>query len=328
VPRPYVVLAVLVLVVLAGCSGFGGVTTTREPFGVADPPTATSADDDGRVDPPPAIGFDPLHDTAPDPFNLTEAHQRTLSGRPYTVTYTYTETYVNGTPRVTDRWTTTFGPSRSTYLQNRTSSLRDDVLKRQVYANGTHVWGRTIDPRTGNESVRLLRAADGTSLDPVAATVRGAPTAIRTGLVAMQVTDVTKLDTVPSGVEEPLFRVIGTETRTPNPFGDRTLNASFTLIVTEDGRIIEYVLERTYVANGVTLHAITRVQYSHVDTATVDRPTWVPANASTTIDAGTIQDHTPSVVNIDDSTIHALPYPDPIYPQATAASSIPRHLRQ
>ncbi|WP_227130855.1 hypothetical protein [Halorubellus salinus] len=272
--RTTVVLAVLAVVVLAGCSSFGDVATTRDPFDV-DEPTGTTTTK-SSADRPPVIAFDPVGNTAPGAFDLVEAHYRTLEGLSYTVQYDHVQRYANGTVLTSDRWTTTFGPNRTTYVQDRRSTLRNRTAHRELYANGSAVWQRQALDDRDDPTVRLLRSPTGDPVPPTEVSVRAAPGLIEAGLVATNVTDVTALDTVPSGVNEPVFRVVANETATPNAFGDRTVDVSLTLIVTEEGRIIEYSLERTFVEDGRELQSTTRVQFHGVGRATVDRPDWVP----------------------------------------------------
>jgi len=276
VSRTRPALAVVALLVLAGCSTFGGVATTREPFDVGNPPTDGPPTEDGSGDRPPVIAFDPLQDTAPEPFALAEAHEDALLGRSYTVDYTHRETYANGSRRIARNWTTTFGQNRSRFRQYRDATFGNDTVRRQLYANGTHVWATERSNGRRIEAPQLLQTPNGDPLPPSDALLRAAPAALRSGLLAMSVTDVTKLDTTPSGVDAPLFKVEGNETTTPNPFGNETRNASFTLFVTEAGRVVEFTYAYTYERNGEVVHARTRVQYRNVGTATVERPEWVP----------------------------------------------------
>lgn len=272
--RTTVVLAVLAVVVLAGCSSFGEVATTREPFDVDEPTRTTTTA--SSADRPPVIAFDPVADTAPDGFALVEAHYRRLAGQPYTVDYESVERDANGTVLSSDRWTTTFGPNRSTFVQDRRSTLGNRSVHRQLYANGSAVWEWQRFDGNGEPAVRLIRSPEGEPVPPVDVSVRAAPGIIQGGLVATNVTDVQALDTVPSTVTEPVFRVVANETASSNPFGDETLNVSLTLIVTEEGRIIEYTLERTYVEDGRRIDSTTRIQFQGVGRVSVDRPEWVP----------------------------------------------------
>ncbi|MFC6953642.1 hypothetical protein [Halorubellus litoreus] len=286
--RTTVVLAVLAVVVIAGCSSFGGVSTTREPFDV-DEPTGTTTTE-SSADRPPVIAFDPVADTAPDAFDLVDAHYRKLAGRSYTVQIDRVERYANGTVYTSDQSTTTFGANRSTYVQERRSTLRNRSAHRQLYANGSAVWQQIALDGNDDPTVRLLRSPEGEPVPPTEVSVRAAPGILQAGLVATNVTDVTALDTVPSGVTEPVFRVVANETATPNAFGDRTVDVSLTLIVTEEGRIIEYSLERTFVEDGRELHSVTRVQFGGVGRVTVDRPEWVPGASENGSDrTGTLQ---------------------------------------
>lgn len=281
--RTSAALLVLALVVLAGCSSFGGVSTTRQPFDVEET-TTTPSTEGTAVDPPPVIAFDPVADAAPGAFDLVEAHYSKLSGRSYTVQYDRVERYANGTVRSSERSTTAYGSERSRYVQERRASIGDWTLQRQLYANGSAVWSRTLYNESSDPSVRLLQSPRGEPVPPANVAVRAVPSALQSGLIATNVTEVQALETVPSGVTEPVFQVTANETATPNPFGDRTVSVSLLLIVTEEGRIIEYSLETTFVEDGERVHSLTRVQFRGVGRVTVDRPKWVPTNESTTSD--------------------------------------------
>jgi len=268
-------LAVAALLCLAGCSGVGGVGTTREPLDVDGVDTATTP----PKDPPPVIAFDPVADTAPEPFAIVEAHEDVLAGRSYTVDLDRRLTYANGTTRFASDRTTTFDANRSRFVQRRTATFGNDSMERRLYANGTHAWAWTSQGGE-NASVSLLTSRAGEPVPPSTTTVEDPRDVVLAGLVAHAVTDVSALASVPTGVDEPVFRVVLNRTANDDPYGDETLNSSVTLIVTEDGRIIEYHHEYAYVVDGVTVHGETRVQYQAIDAATVDRPDWVPENAS------------------------------------------------
>ena len=279
-------LAVVLLLVLAGCSSFGGVDgTTRQPFDVEPTTTvdtATSLPSNATIaDTPPVIVFNPVNDTIPAPFDLVEAHERRLSGRPYVLQYDQTRTYANGTTLLSEEATTVYGPNHSNYVQDLRSRFGNDSMHRQLYANGTHVWSLTEHDESTNASPELLQRVNGNPVPPSNVLVSRSSETVLTGLLTMSVTDVQALDVVPSDVDVPVYRVVLNDTRTPNPYGDETLDATLTLIVTEDGRIVEYSHEYTYVRDGTTVHVQTRVQYLSVDTATVNRPDWVPTNNST-----------------------------------------------
>lgn len=278
--RTSAVLVVLALVVLAGCSSFGGVSTTRQPFDVADTETS-SATTTEPVDRPPVIAFDPVADTAPNAFDLVDAHYGKLQGRSYTVQYEREQRYANGTPLSSDEWTTTFGTDRSRYVQDRRSTLGDWSVHRQLYANGSAVWSWSQFNDTSEPTIRLVQSPRGEPVPPANVAVRAVPSALQSGLAATTVTDVRALDTIPSGVNDPVYQVTANETATSNPFGDRTLSVSMLLIVTEEGRIVEYALETTFVEDGQRFHAQTRVQFRGVGRVSVDRPAWVPENSST-----------------------------------------------
>lgn len=298
--RTTVVLAVLAVVVLAGCSSFGDVATTREPFDVDESTRTTTTE--SSADRPSVIAFDPVANSAPGAFDLLDAHYRTLTGLSYTVKVDHVERYANGSVFTSDEWTTTFGPNRSTYVQDRRSTLRNRSAHRQLYANGSAVWQRLALDGRDEPTVRLLRSPAGDPVPPTEASVRAAPGLIQAGLLATNVTEVTALDTVPSGVSEPVFRVVANETATPNAFGDRTVDVSLTLIVTEEGRIIEYSLERTFVEGGRELQSVTRVQFRGVGRVTVDRPDWVPSATGNASERAKQPQVEPTVLHSDHTT--------------------------
>jgi hypothetical protein len=273
-------LLVGVLVVLAGCGSFAGVETAREPFDVeTTPPTATSSTNTTQA---PVIAFDPLHDTAPDPFVLVNAHYDTLANEPYTVTYRRSLTYANETLIERRNWTTTYHVNRSRYLQDRQSAYRNRSVTRELYANGTHVYSRS---RIGdaNATVRLIRGPNGVPTAPADALVRAAPSTIRSALVVMNVTGVRSLDATPSGFDEPLFVVTMNRTSVTDPYGDETLNASLTLYVTEGGRIVEFIHTYTFVRNGATIQGFEHVLFHPVENDSIDRPDWATTNATGTV---------------------------------------------
>lgn len=268
-------LLVVALVVLAGCSTFADVDTAREPFDVADQSTTATT----NTTQTPVIAFDPLYDTAPDPYVLVNAHYDELANDPYHVEYRSTLSYANGTTIERLNWTTTYATNRSTYLQVRQSDYQNRSVTRQLYANGTHVY--SLERFDGaNASVRLLRRPDGERMRPIDALVRSAPATIRSALVVMNVTGVRSLDVTPAGVDEPVFVVTMNETGLSDPYGDETTNASLTLYVTESGRIVEFLHTYTFVRDGVTIHGSEHVQFYPVERDPIDRPEWASTNAT------------------------------------------------
>lgn len=274
-----VVVVVAVLVGLAGCNAFGGVPTARETFGVGDEEGPSTTRDTGSVDGgEPVIAFDPLRDTAPAAFDLVDAHYDALDGESYQVEYTHLVQRANRTV-LSEAVTTTYSANHSRYVHHRVSSVQNETVVRYRYSNGSHVW-----IRNGNTSpVAPISRTASVKANGIAATPnppRPARAALERGLVAMQATDVRALDTVPSGVERQLFRVTMTESTLANPYGDRTLDATLTLFVTESGRIVEYHYAYSYVEDGQTFHVETRVEFRGFGTVTVDRPDWASSNAT------------------------------------------------
>lgn len=285
----HLAVALALLVLLAGCNTFGAPGTQRDPFDV-DEPTTTAGDQQNSS---PVIAFDPLQNTTPEPWALLEAHFNSLEGRAYAVNYTSVQRAENGTIVTADNWSTIYGSDHETGLQTWTARRSNRQTGRQLYTNGTHVWIRSIandsnDSDDGDEGdPRLMLDANQEPVPPTEAFVQvGRPT-LRNALQSMNVTNVEALDTVPSTVDEPVFRISATDVLFMGPSANMT-QSNVTMIVSESGHIVEYYHEFAYIKDGERITGTVRLEYRVFGVQKIDPPAWVP---NTTADRAPIDEH-------------------------------------
>jgi hypothetical protein len=264
-------IAVVALVLLAGCGAGIDDLQTRSAFGVNDSEyTAREAVRNGSV-----LAFDADRDHAPDPDVLLDGHRAALAGRSYTLETTESVTRPDGTTAFREAATIRVASDHSVY-EATTIAKPSDGPRGTVdrYANGTHVWERQA---IGNETTVDLRTSAGRPVPPSAVNRTGRPT-ITAGLYETNVTDVVRATDALDGVDEPVYRIRATESSTP---ASTVENVSLTLTVTASGRVLEYEYVRVRQTDtGATVTVRTSIEYRTVDETTVRRPDWVPENAS------------------------------------------------
>jgi hypothetical protein len=264
-------LAVVALVLLAGCGAVTDAPQTRSPFAVNDSEyTAREAVGNGSV-----LAFDADRDHAPDPDALLDGHRAALAERSYTLEATESVTRRDGTTAFREATTVRVASDHSVY-EVTTIAKASDGPRGTVdrYANGTHVWERQA---IGNETTVGLRTSTGRPVPPSAVNGTGSRI-IMEGLSRTNVTSVVRVTDAPERVDEPVYRIRATEPSTPSATVE---NVSLTLTVTEPGRVLEYEYVRVRRNDtGATVTVRTAIEYESVGGTTVRRPNWVPENAT------------------------------------------------
>ncbi|WP_440990216.1 hypothetical protein [Haloarchaeobius baliensis] len=290
---PWLALALVLSMVLAGCGGTAGVQT-RDPFSVPEtttPATGPPETDLGEIDAP--FSPDPETNTLGDPAIFLDSQARRLEGTSYTLDYELDVRYGNGTTWNNVVVDARFARNQSVYVSNVTQRGRSLNVTRLAYVNGSTLYEAQgpagLSPATANFSV--ARTADGTPVSPgEGVTLRALrPEFLYNGFSSMNVTDVRELDRVPSGIRDQLFYVRATEITQPDTLVNdaftsddaRVENATLEAIVASDGFVYEYSIQYTVVReDGTRLHVSRRLVYRNVGTTNVTTPSdWNIATA-------------------------------------------------
>lgn len=291
--RPWLALALVLSMVLAGCGDTAGVQT-REPFSVPETAAPGPSETELREGDVP-FSPDPETDTLGDPTVFLNSQARRLNGTSYSLDYELDVRYDNGSTWNNLVIDAQFARNQSVYVSNVTQRGRTLNVTRLAYVNGDRLYAAQgpagLSPATANFSV--ARTADGTPVDPgEGVTLRALrPEFLYTGFASMNVTEVRELDRVPAGIRDQLFYVRATEVDEPDilvndAFSDgetvRVENATLEAIVASDGFVYEYSIQYTVVRDdGTRLHVSRRLVYRNVGTTTVSPPDWGASNVST-----------------------------------------------
>ena len=292
--EPWLALALVLSMVLAGCGGTAGVQT-REPFSVPETsPPGPTEDELVRLEAP--FSPDPEKDVLGDPSVFLNSQADRLEKTSYTLDYELDVRYSNGTTWNHVAVDAQFARNQSIYVSNVTQRGRNLNVTRLAYANGSVLYAAQgpagLSPATANFSV--ARGGDGT---PVVidegVTLRALrPGFLYNGFASMNVTDVREIDRVPAGIRDQLFYVRATEVTQPDTLVNNALpdgegasveNATLEAVVASDGFVYEYGIQYTIVReDGTRLHVSRRLVYRNVGTTTVTvPPTWTTSNGTT-----------------------------------------------
>ncbi|MFC4405878.1 hypothetical protein [Haloarchaeobius iranensis] len=293
--RPWLALALVLSMVLAGCGGTAGVQT-RDPFSVPETSAPDPAEDDlVPVDAP--FSPDPTENVLGDPSVFLDSQATRLDGTSYTLDYELDVRYENGTTWNNVVVDAQFARNRSIYVSNVTQRGRSLNVTRLAYGNGSVLYAAQgtagLSPAAANFSV--VRTVDGAPVEPSeGVTLRALrPEFLYNGFASMNVADVRELDRTPAGIRDQLFYVRATEVTQPdtlandafsNGEGVQVENATLEAIVASDGFVHEYSIRYTVVReDGTRLHVSRRLVYRHVGSTNVTVPsTWGIDNATVT----------------------------------------------
>lgn len=292
----HALLAVLVvlLIVLAGCNGFGGTESPTEsatsipslrptPTEVPDSPSTSAGKETttgtaGAGSYPPGVSRGGIS----APFSLATAHAGALENRSYTVGTAYEIRYDNGTVYAGDRITAAVGPGDDNYRYRRYR------YRRSVYGKATGVLGATNGSihlyANGSAVVRRFVVGNNATEPFVVRDVNGDPVPPhdvfplapydRIGTAFSRLSNVSV-----ERVNDSAYRVRATESATESvrirgfPIRNVSLD-TFTATITADGMVREY---RYRLRGTVEGHAVTvtkRYRYADVGNTTVEAPPW------------------------------------------------------
>lgn len=275
-------MALAALLALSGCGALEDASTTREPLGVEDSTrTLRPAVANGSV-----LAFDADRDHAPDADVVVDAHADALANESYAIAVTRVWVADGETVYREDR-TLRFAPNRSRYRRSATVWTPEDQRTVEAYANGTHVWRHRVGP--GRNDTALLVDGLGRPLSPAAARGDVPVGRLEAALEETTVTEVeriTSISDVPPeydvtvGRTAPVFHVTA---RSEAASGGDARNASLSLYVTRNGRVLGWEYEHEFVDDeGRTIVARTTVAYTAVGDVRVPEPDWVAGAANDT----------------------------------------------
>lgn len=257
------VALLVVLVVLAGCSGASTsdqATTSPEPSTAAPVPTDAVW---GTV--APGVGEDGVFDAV----ELASSHRAALEGESVTVRRTLEVTYGNGTVR---RWneTAVLGSDRE-----RTSIVRrTDGVVREHWTNGSQIAERVTED--GAVVSRSVRRSNGFDRVTVARVYERSLPGLFASLERARVERHDERGEIQryrvTGRSGPLFEA-------DTPMGLDPERGALRILVDERGFVREYELAYEAVTHdGASVTAFERVEHADVGTSEVPRPPWVDAD--------------------------------------------------
>jgi hypothetical protein len=293
------VLAVCVLLVLAGCSaipgGSGGAAaeTTTDATGESETTAGTNGDSTGGdADLPPGLSTDGVTDAAA----LAAAHEKWLEGQLYTYDREVTVVARNGTQL--GRWSqhVQVGANRLEFNHTQTgeglSVSGADIGESQVYTDGSVTFWKADAFRDGfrREPGRGFAAATFSSEQLLADVLNASETSV---------TEVESgEDETGDSDGETRYRVRaenGSETLTYDPpNGTVTVevtNVTATAVVAPSGFVRNVTYEFDFVRGNVSGHRTMTVRYTAVGETTVEVPAWVE-DAKTVTDGTSETDET------------------------------------
>ncbi len=272
-------LALVVLLSLAGCGSLAE-TDSRDPFTVNRTATTTAAGDSSGGDEGIVVSLDSDRNRIGDPATLVGAQERFLDGTSYRVRAVDRVTTANGTilRELIRDGAYAKNRTRYRYVETVRGENVDSPGRTVLFADGDRVYRRqTVANRT---TTTLLRDDGGSPFAPSDMGVfRGEQTeTLSLAFEAMTVTSVETLESVPRGMEYPVYRLQSTTLASPDrlaPTADTTVeNATLDVIVDAKGQVRELVFRYTLLEDGERRVVTNRLAYMALGTTTVDRPTW------------------------------------------------------
>lgn len=283
------VVPVLVLVVLAGCSGgapgtgtsANDATTTETTVSTATPgtqptttSTATTGTGSGDGDGPPGVA----NGTVTDAFALTDAHVDAVGNQSHTVVERTSLTASNGTTFLNASTTVAVDSDPDVYLVESTQ-VGTAVVDREtsLYANGSIVARHPAD----NASYAIVHTPQGDPATP-ASWYPGVPRNVDTVALLLESSDSTSATRV--GADTYRITASGATMDAVDVEGvalDSASNVTLDLYATGEGRILNYTVSFDATRNGSTLAGGRQVRYEAVGSTTVETPSWFVANETT-----------------------------------------------
>lgn len=268
-------VAVLALVVLAGCIGGG-------PQG----PDATTTDAaDGELAP----GLSERGVESPD--ELATAHRSRLEGRSLTLESVRVERYANGSLRSRTETTIRAASNRSVYRVSKSASGPEPALlggsegRLELWANGTHVFRALA--ANGSTSYGLVHDARSTPAEP-RDRLRGdlaLADELRVLFTAFGDERVERIERKRNLTAPVRYRVTASELAQPDLLGPsdaEARNATVTAVVevssesaaSQWASVRNYTVRYTTERDGETVRVTERYRFSDVGETSVERPSW------------------------------------------------------
>jgi hypothetical protein len=254
------VLATLVLVATAGCSGLAGQSGP-------DAPTVTPAEVP-RHDSPPGVSVDPA---AVDPDTLVEAHTSVLANRSVTLRKSTVRRAADGRRLGSRNWTVQYAPDRRFFAD---MTAEGDL--------STYPWGKRSAYWANDTRAAVLRSVYGTLevrggrpanvIPPFERTLAGR---LEVLFSEVSLDRVVRID----GSDPAVYRLVGTASGevagSALRSGARIRNVTLSARVDERGFVRRYTLAYTDHRDSGRATVQVRVRFTDVGTTTVQRPPWV-----------------------------------------------------
>lgn len=299
-------VALAVLVVTAGCSGFasspqadGDATTTApeqatstEEVAATDRTTApeeTTTTAESETDAELAPGL--TERGVEDAMALVGAHRERLGGESLTIDALTVERYENGTVRNESRQTTRTAANRTRYriLVNTTApnGITGADGEGELWANGTHVFHARETNGTTNYSLFFdARSEPADTRDYL----RGDLTSSDRLLVLFTAFESERVERVDDGnaAAPERYRVTASDLAHPDFVADGSAveNATLEAVIESDGPdsafVREYAVRYETEIDGETVRVTERIEHSDIGETTVERPEWFDGETNAT----------------------------------------------
>lgn len=253
--RPSAVVAVTLLVLLAGC---GGVVSSSTPT------TDATAATDGTTTPlPPGV-----NETGVVPQELANAHGSSLSGAAYEANHTTQVTFTNGTvyATVSRSGSVAAGDHYTAAVEQRGARTPVGVGPRVVYHADGDTAQRLAVGWDGSESVSPAREEPESVLERLGL---ADDDRLYQLLVSAESVDVSRAD----GDGSTVIRLADARPIAPSYVSDAG-PANATLHVADDGIVTELIVTYDATVDGERVRVRTTVRYDSLGEATVERPEW------------------------------------------------------
>lgn len=273
---PLPVVAVALLVVLAGCGGTTGSTpSTAAPSSKA--PTTTPGGTTHGTQGSPVIAPGVTTYEVVDAFALADAHRATLQNTSYTAVRTERVRYANGT-LAASRTTKAF-VNHSTDTVLYTTSVTDPAPRTYPAVAGTsELWA--------NDTVSLARSLNAGDVQYRKSRLTRSDLAVRAthweDLASLLIGANTAVDGFGIENTDKLIRVFASSVGTPDAVLGTPSQYTFSALVDQRGVVHSYTTTYQTRLDGTTLYVTNTVWFTSVGGTAVDRPPWLSAALNAT----------------------------------------------
>ncbi|MFC7228517.1 hypothetical protein N0B31_13985 [Salinirubellus salinus] len=259
-------LVVTLVLVLAGCGGYGAPTADPRTTTVTPAPVPAATPAPSATTLAPGLGTGGVFDAG----RLAAAHADALAGRSFTLNRTDSR-YVNGTLSQRDTSLLQYATGRERFRYDLRQTDRrggaNATSRIERYADGERVF---VAVTRGNETrYDLLRSSDGSASAPTLVFPENATN--ERGIARLFVlidTEVTGERTVDG---RSVYRLASPSPQTVPPLR----NISFVANVTETGLVRDYRVSYDVVRSGRQVRVVTHTSYRGVGETTVPEPPWL-----------------------------------------------------